>query len=512
MIIFQELYVSGFRNIKEVKLENLKDLNIFIGPNNCGKTNLLELLNYFSKLSCGKALKPLCGECAKFYENSKTECFNVSISYDDFYLKDIKRKVVIKFSFKEETINQLVPGILEKLKKELENAQCPEAGKPEIYLESSNLGLYCKHLSYFLHSDLMEEFRNWILYCPGGRLQAYKGKDFAKYIREKRLSGAEMRKLIDFIARFVDPKICDYRYEDLIRVIDDVELTVKITEQGSGVRSLICLVADILSARDFRILLIDEPELGLNPHAKHEFLKFLLELADEKQVFMVTQDPTYVNPVLWRDYESKVSVYLFSLIDEKFVKIDLQQNKEDPETFAGYLPHTASLKKIHIYVEGSSDVYVYQILLRKFLKKHYPNNWFEIENKIGIFHLCGDFWKHLLYTIPKKPYHCVVILDGDKRELAKKIISKHNKSIVNTAKFKIAEEPADIGKILNAVYCLQRDKIEDYLFPSEPPPNYNKRYDAPKAAERLEEVPKEIEEVFKALLGIGEKNDKSRRA
>ena len=104
MIIFQELYVSGFRNIKEVKLENLKDLNIFIGPNNCGKTNLLELLNYFSELSCGKASKPLCGECAKFYENSKTECFNVSISYDDFYLKDIERKVVINFhlsSFRE---------------------------------------------------------------------------------------------------------------------------------------------------------------------------------------------------------------------------------------------------------------------------------------------------------------------------------------------------------------------------------------------------------------------------
>jgi len=38
MIIFETIEIWNFRNIKHVKLEGLKDLNIFIGPNNCGKT------------------------------------------------------------------------------------------------------------------------------------------------------------------------------------------------------------------------------------------------------------------------------------------------------------------------------------------------------------------------------------------------------------------------------------------------------------------------------------------
>ena len=151
------------------------------------------------------------------------------------------------------------------------------------------------------------------------------------------------------------------------------------------------------------------------------------------------------------------------MIDEDFVRIDLHQNREDPCVFAGYLPHSVSLKNIHIYVEGTSDVYIFQVLLRKFLKSFYKENWFEIENKIGIFHLCGDFWKHLLYTIPKPPYKCIIILDGDKRDRVQKIIEKHNKSITNASKFEFAKSIKDVKncfeKIVN-IPCIVSRKIK----------------------------------------------------
>jgi len=47
---------------------------------------------------------------------------------------------------------------------------------------------------------------------------------------------------------------------------------------------------EILLNIDDEIVLIDEPELGLNPLVKQEFLKFLLTESKERQIFIATQD------------------------------------------------------------------------------------------------------------------------------------------------------------------------------------------------------------------------------
>ena len=40
--MFKEINIKNFRAFKSFKLEDLKKLNLIIGENNCGKTNLLE--------------------------------------------------------------------------------------------------------------------------------------------------------------------------------------------------------------------------------------------------------------------------------------------------------------------------------------------------------------------------------------------------------------------------------------------------------------------------------------
>ena len=47
---------------------------------------------------------------------------------------------------------------------------------------------------------------------------------------------------------------------------------------------------EILLNIDDEIVLIDEPELGLNPLVKQESLKFLLAESKERQIFIATQD------------------------------------------------------------------------------------------------------------------------------------------------------------------------------------------------------------------------------
>jgi len=247
--------------------------------------------------------------------------------------------------------------------------------------------------------------------------------------------------------------------------------------------------------------LIDEPELGLNPSGKHAFLDFLFKESNQKQIFLATHDPTFVNPVIWN--RKNVSVYLFSIVNNEFVNVDLAQSKQDPNTFAGYLPHTTSLKKIHIYVEGKEDVYIFQIFLNKYLRSKF-RYWYRYLNEIGIFHLAGDFWSHLLYTIPKRPYAAIVVLDGDKRSIAEQTVGKY--STIEKDRFQTFGTLKELSDITSKktgfsrpcpVYCLQRSKIEDYLEPIPP-----SKESGPLVADKMSKVPKEIEWIFDLTLKL----------
>lgn len=531
MILIKQLGLKRFRNLKNAELNGLRDLNILIGPNNCGKTNTLEALQLISQLAHGPGYNYLCQDCLRSGTESQrtheggVEGVYVTLATRDYYLKKLPRNEEVELSLllDRQSVEKLVPRVLDK--QESFKIACSKA-EDKITLRNRDTGLFAVHFSPFLHRDILDEIKR-VMYCPEGRLQQYRDKTFVDFLRDKSLSGGQMRRLIDLLARVVDPRIEDYKSQDLIQILDQTSLTVTIAEQGSGVRSLVCLAADILADESSRIVLLDEPELGLNPAARQEFLKFLVDISVDRQLFVATQDPCFVNPVLWRDHEDRVSVQLFSMQTDSFVSIDLHQNQEDPSVFAGYLPHSTSLRKDHIYVEGSSDVYIFQVWLSKFLHQveehdartveftpsgigvqtppHELGDRFEIQNKIGVFHLCGNFWSHLLYTIPKNPYRCVVILDGNKRGEVPGVLKKNNASETNTSKFELVDSVQELASAIKAglrhpIYCLKRDSIEDYLFPGERPPQYNKRVDGPRAAERLEQLPEEVFELFLAIL------------
>jgi len=509
MIIIKKIGIENYRNIKRARLNDLKDLNILIGPNNCGKTNILELILSLRNLSITKATTAdfLCEECKKLKESDK-EIENIYFTFrnEDFYLRESPNKVksTLTILFNRESIDKLVPKVLKKQEERLSKitTTCQHIEDAIIMKSLNSTTLSEIHFSPFIHNDIIGEIKGTILYCPEGRLQSYGGKNFVEYIRERQLRGSQKRRWIDFLNRIVDAKINDERYENLIRRVNGRDLEASILEQGSGVRSLACLAVDILF-NDAKIVLIDEPELGLNPFVKQEFLKFLLNESKERQIFIATHDPTFVNPVVWKN--KNVRVFFYSLMGDEFLKVDLAESKEDPDTFAGYMPHTTSLKDTHMYLEGASDVYIFQIFLLKHLKYKYED-WIEILNKVGIYHLGGDFWSHLLYTVPNHPYRCLVVLDGDKKQLAEGICKEYEQANLNVSKFKFCKTIEELKNAFSSdvhpVYCLERNCIEEYL---EPKPDYkdsgyDKKRDGPKIAEAMGNIPKEIEDIFEIIL------------
>lgn len=512
--------IEHSRNVRNAELNGLGDLNILVGPNNCGKTNILNFISSMEDLSTlqGATLNYLCPKCKQFAENHLgVDGIILPLQSDDFYRERNAKKMTIsiRFTLNEAQINSLVPTVIERQRQKVDinKISCPHVND-SITMESDEYGtLRNKHLSVFIDGAIIDEIKRSILFCPDMRLQDYKGKGFEEYIREKGLRTAQKKQWIDFLKKHVDSSIDDERAERLIRKVENKDFETAIAEQGSGVRSMACIAADILFS-DALIVLIDEPELGLNPMGKQEFFKFLLEQSTRRQIFVATQDPTFVNPILWKN--ENVSIYLYSIQDDKFVKINLSESNRDPNLFAGYLPHTMSLKDVHMYVEGSSDAYIFQILLERHLKQRFQNNWWEFFNRIGIYHLGGDFWMHLLYTVPKHPYKCIVILDGDKRAEAKKVCEKYEQSRNLTTTFKFCDELDDLkayfkgdrqGKtsgLSHPVYCLKKPCIEMYLDSKldcqNLPQHYNKKDHGPRKAEDCE-ICAEIKRLFDIILG-----------
>ncbi len=527
MKIIKELELVNYRNIKHEKLSDFKDFNILIGPNNSGKSNILNAINLLSDFSMPNS-NLICKDC-EGVKGSYPIQENIDIKFEqktDSYLG--KGKTEIKFSFDEKDINSITSNLLEELKPQYESKKNVAPHYEEVYkltlIIRSNNSLTGNHLSVYLHPKILNFLKKNLLFCPDTRLQSYKGGNFSSFINSKKFNSNTYMKWVKAIQELVDPKIIDNRSADLDRKYPEGTLTTTIEEQGSGIRSLVCLLADIMDDKNQKIILLDEPELGLNPFAKHSLLNFLLNISKEKQIFITTQDPTFINPIIWQN--NSVGLYLYSSHKQNFVKPDIEQSKNNPDTFAGFLPHTVSLKNIHLYLEGASDVYIYQIFLRRFLKNKYDEceklndgdpkrvlfymkrigeSWIDVFNKIGMYHLCGDFWEHLLYTIPKEPYNCMILLDGDKKTKAKEVINDHNNAMINKSYLKFCNNLKELrityhAQNVHPVYCLRKDCIEKYLIkrfnPKKPPKGFNKKIDGPRKADELSKIPEEIVEIY----------------
>jgi len=504
MRFLKYIKLNNYINLKHAELKGLKDLNIIIGPNNCGKTSFLSAVNLLGRLEFGKHGQNFsCGTCnASIRKNENIQSVRGSINVREKYLT--KGNVRAVFGYNKSEIMKVVPrfserqnGILTSFRNDpnISNHLTSEFTQENLEMKEKSRQLVAEHVSPIIWNEVTTNLFGHILFCPDERLQNYKGNTIPKHIESKNFATLEDTRLIEFINKIADSKILDIRRSlELVRHVENQRFNTPIAEQGSGVKSIICVMADIISATETKILLVDEPELGLNPSGKHEFLKFLMEQSKDKQIFLATHDPTFVNPILWN--RENVSVYLFSTIKDEFVKVNLVQSKQDPNTFAGFLPHTTSLKQVHIYVEGTTDVYIFQMFLNRYVKEKFKEDWYRILNKIGIFHLGGDFWSHLLYTIPKSPYSSIVILDGDKMNTLRTVIEKYSK--IDEGRFKLCtvSDLPNLDKMKPCpIYLLTSPQIEDCL---EPRPT--SKDEGPVIAYKMDYVPPEIEKLFDAVF------------
>ena len=42
--MINDVKIGAYRGLKELEIKELKNINVFVGPNNCGKTSVLEAI------------------------------------------------------------------------------------------------------------------------------------------------------------------------------------------------------------------------------------------------------------------------------------------------------------------------------------------------------------------------------------------------------------------------------------------------------------------------------------
>ncbi|MCJ0621383.1 AAA family ATPase [Haloarcula hispanica] len=442
------LQLQGYTVFERQNLQNFGDLNIIIGPNNSGKTSLLRAITKISKIERGRA--PL-QDSERFYEQQD-------------------RRVRLDFSFADEN----------------------------IVLESDNMGsLELPGEGSFDEPD--------VLFCETERLTDYKNTNLDEFLSDQ-LQSVDSEKFLNALNEIVDPNIADLYGSltgggDLQLSTSDQDgntLRHELNRHGSGVKSIAMLLADIYAA-DPDTLLIDEPEMGLYPAAKRRFLKLLLELSEVHQVFITTQDASFVNPLFWRDSEQDISVYHYSVsrnMQGRQPFLDLEVN--EPSTFAGFLPQATSIKDYHLYVEGKDDVKVIRSYLHSFLDRAASGETQgDLLDRTEIYHLNGNNWEHFLSTIPSSPYSSVVLLDNDMDGQADNVIRRYEESGYQSfPDFVKCEDTVDIRENLRnstvPVYLLNHDDISDYI-------GVDNKQDIAEEAWNKEVIPREIVNVFYSL-------------
>lgn len=123
--------------------------------------------------------------------------------------------------------------------------------------------------------------------------------------------------------------------------------------------------------------------------------------------------------------------------------------------------------------------------------------------------MAGDFWSHLLYTIPESPYASIVIFDGDKiatkekRNVLEEIIEKHSR--IEKARFRMSDlqyirKLKQVEQNISCpIYCLKLPEIEDYL-----DHRPTSKEQAPIVAYNMEHIPQEIEQLFDAVFQMAD--------
>ena len=326
--MLKRISIQNFKSLKDVTLD-LQPVNLLIGPNNSGKTNLLKALEFFEKNVLQDKINLETTRNLQFKRISTPIIINLIIDRNEeelvfsrqiFYTKTETGKDIVNVVSsqtiyenglqKKEDLRAYPDFIL--LRQRIEGSEIfkpdpNQFSKPAVFTaDAIELKGDCSNLIQFLfyltstHKRIAQQIENELAACV---------KDIVGFSTPPVKVGDESRLGL--------------------KLFDDKENDFWADEVSEGVLYFLALLCIINQPNPPKLLLLEEPERGIHPRRIHEVMKFIFRLAEEKdiQIIMTTHHERVVDEFATRPE----AVFVFDKDDEGATQVrNLQRDIIEP--------------------------------------------------------------------------------------------------------------------------------------------------------------------------------------
>lgn len=480
---------SNYRSIgeKPVLLYPFSKVNLFVGPNNCGKSNILRFIHNW----CIGDLKLSDDDYPKYNKSLSNTVFR------PIHIEETNKLSIKDYQYYPLVISEIKKIIASDLFRYDEKQgiiwfdKVPEKERLETYSKLLvNLDLYNYSLKYTQHAIQYDSCEN-LRYILDRFFEKVKPSlvsiENSIYIKANRdlfdnskNTFIKEEKIIDKLNKTINHKASDTQAEDdkqnFERFISDFlgyEISVSVPashdsinliykdkpkeqysldQLGSGIHEIIYF-ALVATLNHGCLICIDEPEIHMHPRLQREFLEYLLKNTDN-QYFIATHSSAFINT-----NNKEVSVFKVSLDHDGFTECSFVSKMDELSSLVDSLGCKASdiiQSNCVIWVEGPSD----RIYLNYWIHGINPDLVEGIDYSIMFYggrllcHLSGEENQldQDLVNLLKINRNSFVVIDSDK---------KQEGDPINPTKQRIQEE------FRERCWITKGREIENYLNPEQ---------------------------------------------
>ena len=333
--MIERVHIKNFKSIYDLDI-NVGRVNLFVGENGSGKSNLLEALVFVSASQSNKLDNEfLVSRGLRLTEPVlMRSAFDEENSYKSIEISIGRKKELEHYEFKNENSEyskwkNLSSQLLINLIKQL-NPEKYEGSKENLISELSRLNITDINESFLYEVSSLYNLKNFIIYSPENTALRIFEKE--GQIQPLGINGEGLLKLLKVVNNYEDKSYINTIIESLqlfdwfedIKISDEFsfgeqKLTIKdkylykeIDQRSTNEGFLfilfyITLIVAIETPKSFAIDNIDAP---LNPKLCTKLMTIICDLAKkyDKQIFLTTHNPAILDGIDLNDEEQKLFV------------------------------------------------------------------------------------------------------------------------------------------------------------------------------------------------------------
>lgn len=287
--MFDKIKIERFRGIKYASIEGFKQINLFFGKNNCGKSSLLESIFLASGLS--NPLLPIHVNFMRGYNKSRLHDLKL-----DFYNLDSTLPIHIRMENEEkrDLSISLFEQNLNNVSLNADNANIISNRDEEKYGLKFDFQVNDKtfesqlrfeaDVTRVLPKEYVESLRCTYLspkYDFNASIQGLKNI----------LQNKDEHFIVEGL-QLIEPRVKDFIYTDNEMLVDvGLEKRIPVNMMGDGARKIVSLLTAVYDCKD-GALLVDEISNGFHYSVMGNLWKVLIDAAirNNTQLFITTHD------------------------------------------------------------------------------------------------------------------------------------------------------------------------------------------------------------------------------